>query len=69
MNLSNIFTDPRTTLAGLLATVVGAVGSYVVPQVVAYLGARPGVGWQLVGLALGALAAGLMKDVKKPPAS
>jgi hypothetical protein len=65
--LSNIFTSPRTTFAGILSVVLGALGATVLPQVVAYLGTQPGVGWQLVGLALGALGGALMKDVKKTP--
>ena len=63
--LSNIFTDPRTTLAGLLGVVLSQVGAYVVPAVVTFLGAQPGLGWQVVGLLIGLVVPALMKD-KKP---
>lgn len=65
--LSNVFTSPRTTLAGLLSVTFAAVLSAVVPALVQYLGAQPGVGWKLVGLALGALlGGGLLRDTPKP---
>ncbi len=66
--LGNIFTDPRTTLAGLLGVVLSQVGAYVVPSIVTFLGAQPGLGWQVVGLVLGLVVPALMKDKKAQPA-
>jgi hypothetical protein len=63
--IGNIFASPRTTLAGLAAVVVGAIGANVVPAIVAYFGAQPSSGWQLLGMALGAVVPGLMADAKK----
>lgn len=62
--LGPVFSNPRTTLAGLLAVVVGAVAMHVVPAAVEFLGGQAGVGWQLVGLVLGFLPGALMKDKK-----
>lgn len=68
--LGNVFTSPRTTLAGLLSVTLAAVLASVIPAVVTYLGAQPGVGWKLVGLALGALlGGGILADAKAPPAA
>lgn len=68
--LKNIFSSPKTTLAGVLAIVVGALGQVIVPQVVVFLGMQPGMGWQLLGLALGAVVPFLMKDAApKDPAA
>ena len=65
--LSNVFTNPRTTLAGLLAVVLSQVGAYVVPAIVTYLGGQPGLGWQVAGLVLGLVAPALMRDRKAQP--
>jgi hypothetical protein len=62
---SNIIGSPRTTLAGLLAVVVGGLGATFVPDLAAYLGAQPGVLWKLLGAALGLVGPALMADLKK----
>ncbi len=66
--LSNVFSSPRTTFAGLASLVLSQLGAYVVPQVVTYLGQQPGLGWQVAGLLIGLVVPALMKDHKPAPA-
>lgn len=63
--VQNVFNHPRTTLAAALSVALGAIMSQVVPALAAYFGAQPGVGWQLLGLVLGALPGAFMTDGKK----
>lgn len=62
--LEQVFGHPRTTLAGVLGVVISGAAAHIVPQVIAYIGLQPGIGWQLVALALGAVPGLLMKDGK-----
>lgn len=64
--LSNVFTNPRTTLAGILGIVISQAALALVPQVVAYLGTQGGLGWQVLALVIGAAAPALMRDGKTP---
>lgn len=63
--ITNIFGSPRTTFAGLWATVMAPAMWELAPKVVAYFGAQPSIGWQIVGALLGFLVPALMPD-KKP---
>ncbi len=63
--LGNVFGSPRTTLAGVYGILLAALGSSIIPQLAAYLGAQPSIGWQLLGVALGSLGPALLRDAPK----
>ncbi len=67
--IGNIAGSPRTTLAGATGVLFSVVGSQLVPALALYFGAQPGIIWQLLGMALGAIPGAFMTDLAKKVAA